>query len=103
MSIAAHRVVQDLRTDNLLYARRLDVKYHKEIELGKLYIIDFSESRQLSRGPGQQLPIDLPDSYIQKPLDMQRFDPYSFDVYCLGMVIDVTLAVRILFGRVCRS
>ena len=103
VSIAAHGVVQDLRSDNLLYARRRDVEYHKEIELGKLYIIDFSESRQLSLGPGQQPPIHLPQSIIPKPLDMQRFDPYSFDVYCLGMVIDVTLAVRILFGRVCRS
>ena len=87
----------------MLLVRNRDVQRHKYVQLGKVYIIDFSESRQLSRGPGQQLPIDLPDSYIQKPLDMQRFDPYSFDVYCLGMVIDVTLAVRILFGRVCRS
>ena len=99
----AHDVMQDIRLDNILLAQKRDVEYHKNIELGKVYIIDFSESRQLSHGPGQQLPIDLPDSYIQKPRDMQRFDPYSFDVYCLGMVIDVTLAVRILFGRVCRS
>ena len=87
----------------MLLVRNRDVQRHKYVQLGKVYIIDFSESRQLSHGPGQQLPIDLPDSYIQKPRDMQRFDPYSFDVYCLGMVIDVTLAVRILFGRVCRS
>ena len=95
VSIAAHGVVQDLRPDNLLYARRRDVEYHKEIELGKLYIIDFSESRQLSLGPGRQLPVDLPQSIIPKPLDMQRLDPYAFDVYCLGMVVDVSLAVRV--------
>ena len=89
-----------MRPDNLLYARRWDVKYHKEIELGNLYIIDFSESRQLGFGPGQQPPIDLPKSIIPKPLDMQRLDPYTFDVYCLGMVIDVTLTVCIFFKRV---
>ena len=98
VSIAAHGVVQDLRPDNLLYARRRDVEYHKEIELGKLYIIDFSESRQLSLGPGRQLPVDLPQSIIPKPLDMQRLDPYAFDVYCLGMVVDVSLAVRVPSG-----
>ena len=96
--IAAHDVVQDLRSDNLLYAREWEVKYHKEIVLGKLYIIDFSESRQLSLGPGQQPPIDLPKSIIPKPLDMQRLDPYAFDVYCLGMVIDMSLTVRVPSG-----
>ena len=96
VSLAAHGVVQDLRPDNLLYARRLDVKYHKEIELGKLYIIDFSESRQLQLGPSHQPPIDLPQSIIPKPLKMQRLDPYSFDVYCLGIVLNSLLNVRVL-------
>ena len=93
----AHDVMQDIRLDNILLAQKRDVEYHKNIELGKVYIIDFSESRQLGLGPGQQLPIDLPRSIIPKPLDMQRLDPYTFDVYCLGTVLDETLDVRFLF------
>ncbi|KAI0718440.1 hypothetical protein C8T65DRAFT_827656 [Cerioporus squamosus] len=62
-----------------------------DLELNKVYIIDFSESRQLQLGPGKQPPIDLPRSIIPKPLDMQRLDPYSFDVYCLGRVLYTTL------------
>ena len=77
--------------------RNRDVQRHKYVQLGKVYIIDFSESRQLGLGPGQQLPIDLPRSIIPKPLDMQRLDPYTFDVYCLGTVLDETLDVRFLF------
>ncbi|RDX46417.1 hypothetical protein OH76DRAFT_1406924 [Lentinus brumalis] len=89
-----HRIVHlDLRFDNLVLTQRWDVEYHKDLELGKVYIIDFSESRQLPLGPRQQPPIDLPQSIIPKPLDMQRFDPYSFDVYCIGRVLDATLTL----------
>ena len=84
-----------MRPDNLLVAERWDAQDHKNLENGKIYIIDFSESRQLHLGPGEQLPIDLPQSVTPKPLGMQHFDPYSFDVYCLGDVFDYTLAVRV--------
>ncbi|RPD65166.1 hypothetical protein L226DRAFT_250026 [Lentinus tigrinus ALCF2SS1-7] len=87
-----HLVHLDLRPDNLLFAEAWDVKCHKELEIDKIYIIDFSESHQLSLGPGQQRPIDLPQSILPKPLNMQRFDPYSFDVYCLGSVLNHTLS-----------
>ena len=92
----AHDVMQDIRLDNILLAQKRDVKYHKNIELGKVYIIDFSESRQLQLGPSHQPPIDLPQSIIPKPLKMQRLDPYSFDVYCLGRVLNSLLNVRVL-------
>ena len=85
-----------MRFDNLLLAQQRDIEYHKELEVGKVYIIDFSESRQLQLGPSHQPPIDLPQSIIPKPLKMQRLDPYSFDVYCLGRVLDSTLEVRVL-------
>ncbi|RPD65167.1 hypothetical protein L227DRAFT_203523 [Lentinus tigrinus ALCF2SS1-6] len=81
----------DLRLSNLLLARHEDVEYHKELELGKVYIVDFSESQLLHLGPAQQPAIDLPQSIIPKPLEMQHFDPYSFDVYCLGIVLENTL------------
>lgn len=87
--------MQDLRFDNLLLTTRWDVEYHKGLELDKVYIIDFSESWRLRLGPGQQPPIDLPQSIIPKPHNMQRFDPYSFDVYCLGRVLESTLIVRL--------
>ncbi|RPD79429.1 hypothetical protein L226DRAFT_531238, partial [Lentinus tigrinus ALCF2SS1-7] len=80
----------DLRLDNLLISQPKDVRYHEELELGKVYIVDFSESRLLHLEPGRQPAIDLPQSIIPKPLEMERLDPYSFDVYCLGIVLENT-------------
>ncbi|RPD72941.1 hypothetical protein L226DRAFT_141782 [Lentinus tigrinus ALCF2SS1-7] len=65
--------------------------FHKEVEAGKIYIIDFDLSKRLERGPGQQHAIELPESFYEPPLGMTRFDPYSWDVYCTGKLFDRTV------------
>lgn len=61
---------------------------------GKVYLIDFHTSRQLSLGPGQQPPIVLPPSQEEKPSGVTTLDPYSFDVYCAGKLMQELLHVR---------
>nr|VWO99434.1 Uncharacterized protein [Ganoderma boninense] len=48
---------------------------------GKVYLIDFGQSRQLALGPGCHPPIVLPSSQVKKPAGVTMFDPYSFDVH----------------------
>ncbi|KAI0751751.1 hypothetical protein C8Q80DRAFT_595690 [Daedaleopsis nitida] len=76
----------DFVTDNLLLARKHDVEFHRglPIEVGKVYIMDFGESQQYKLGPGQQPAIKLPPSHIAAPSGMTHFDPYSWDVLCVG-------------------
>ncbi|KAM5541233.1 hypothetical protein V8D89_005162 [Ganoderma adspersum] len=54
---------------------------------GKVYIIDFHTSQKLPLGPGVQFPIVLPPSQEKKPSGMTTLDPYSFDVYCAGRLM----------------
>ena len=61
---------------------------------GKVYIVDFGQSRQLALGPGRQPPIVLPPSQTQKPGDVTALDPYSFDVYCAGRLMERCLKVN---------
>ncbi|KAI0746346.1 hypothetical protein C8Q80DRAFT_767529 [Daedaleopsis nitida] len=69
----------------LTYIKGLD-DTHKGVELNKIYIIDYGESLQLELGPGQQPAVDLPPSQIPKPDGITRLDPYSWDMYCVGLV-----------------
>ncbi|KAM5541240.1 hypothetical protein V8D89_005169 [Ganoderma adspersum] len=57
-------------------------------EAGRVYIIDFDRSRQLELGPGRQPPIELPSTQFKPPLQMKAFDPYSWDVYCMGKLFE---------------
>ncbi|KAI0751756.1 hypothetical protein C8Q80DRAFT_1159182 [Daedaleopsis nitida] len=76
----------DFVTDNLLLAPQWAVECHKNVplELGKVYIMDFGESQQYELGPGRQPAIKLPPSHITPPNDMTHFDPYSWDMLCVG-------------------
>ncbi|KAI0751754.1 hypothetical protein C8Q80DRAFT_595434 [Daedaleopsis nitida] len=76
----------DFVTDNLLLASHWAVEYHKNLpfEMGKIYIMDFGESQQYELGPGRQPAIKLPPSHITPPNGMTHFDPYSWDVLCVG-------------------
>ncbi|KAI0774129.1 hypothetical protein C8Q74DRAFT_1268333 [Fomes fomentarius] len=66
------------------------------IEAGKIHIIDFGESRQFETGPGHQPAVDLiPGHRIDPPLPgMTRLDPYSWDIYCLGLMLRSMLESR---------
>ena len=70
------------------------VAHFKELEAGKVYIIDFDRSRRFELGPGSQTAVDLPATGQHAPLDMKRFDPYSWDVYCVGKVFERIAKVR---------
>ena len=72
----------------VLIATEREVVFHKQVEAGKIYIIDFDTSKRFERGPGHQHAIDMPECAYKPPLGMTRFDPYSWDVYCTGMLFE---------------
>ncbi|KAI0751749.1 hypothetical protein C8Q80DRAFT_1098996 [Daedaleopsis nitida] len=76
----------DFVTDNLLLMNERSVRAHPNLplELDKIYIMDFGESQQFELGPGRQPAIKLPPSHIAPPNGMTHFDPYSWDVLCVG-------------------
>lgn len=79
---------QDIAVSNFVLASVQGVDdTHRGVEFNKIYIIDYSESLQLKLGPGQQPAMDLPPSQIPKPDGITRLDPYSWDMYCVGMVL----------------
>ncbi len=82
----------------ILIATEEHVAFHKDVEAGKIYIIDFDRSKRLEKGPGRQYAIDLPETCCKPPLGMTRFDPYSWDVYCTGILFDAVVKVGLLLG-----
>ncbi|KAI0632473.1 hypothetical protein C8Q77DRAFT_1125892 [Trametes polyzona] len=78
----------DICHGNTLVAREEDSQIHKGIVAGKVYLIDFHTSRQLSSGPGVQRAIRLPCTQVPPPPGVERLDPYSWDVYCLGRLLE---------------
>ncbi|KAI0716410.1 hypothetical protein C8Q76DRAFT_724134 [Earliella scabrosa] len=82
----AHIAHLDVSVTNMLIAHDEEsVKQYQGLEHKKIYIIDFNVSRQLDLGPGQQPAIELPGSQCPKPNGLTRLDPYSWDMYCVGM------------------
>lgn len=63
------------------------------VPLGRLYIIDFEMARHLPLGPRAQGPVQLTGALIQAPLGVSRFDPYAWDMYCVGVLFDEVLEV----------
>ena len=78
----------------MLYGLPDDAAIDTRIVDGKLYIIDFHTSQQLALGPGRQPPIALPPSQVEKPPGVTALDPYSFDVYASGRLMQHILTVR---------
>ncbi|KAL7284503.1 hypothetical protein ACG7TL_001794 [Trametes sanguinea] len=73
---------------NILVADpRVGACYDK-IKPYRLYIIDFDTSRQFDLGPGEQHAIELPETQTQPPNGITHFNPYSWDVYCMGRVFE---------------
>lgn len=81
------RCGQDLKVDNTVIATEKTVKYHKHLEVDKIYIIDFGHSRRFELGPRAQPPVDLENLAINEQLGVTRLDPYSWDVMCLGVTL----------------
>ncbi|KAM5541292.1 hypothetical protein V8D89_005221 [Ganoderma adspersum] len=76
----------DLCYCNVMVALKDTEEKYPQTKAGRVYIIDFDRSRQLALGPGRQPAIELPSTQYQHPLQMTSFDPYSWDVYCMGML-----------------
>ena len=73
--------MQDICSGNVRSASQYHAATDARLVAGKVYLIDFGQSRQLALGPGRQPPIVLPSSQVKKPAGVTTFDPYSFDVY----------------------
>ncbi|KAJ8462841.1 hypothetical protein ONZ51_g10643 [Trametes cubensis] len=67
--------------------------YHALLQLDRIYIYDFNTSRQFARGPGYQHAITLPETQVSPPNGLTHFDPYSWDVYCLGHLMNELMDV----------
>ncbi|KAI0768325.1 hypothetical protein BD413DRAFT_134966 [Trametes elegans] len=76
----------DICTGNVLAAHSGAPSGCYKLVHGRVYIIDFDSARQLELGPGVQGAITLPETQMEPPDGLQHFDPYSWDVYCLGHV-----------------
>ncbi|OJT02685.1 hypothetical protein TRAPUB_6759 [Trametes pubescens] len=89
-----HIVHMDICPGNLLTANPRHASAHQTIVADRLYIIDFGQSRQFALGPGVQRAITLPETQMDPPNDLLHFDPYSWDVYCIGRTMDYFMSVR---------
>ncbi|KAM5541246.1 hypothetical protein V8D89_005175 [Ganoderma adspersum] len=81
----------DLCFDNVAYGTPYHSAPDSRLVEGKVYFIDFHASLQLALGPGRQPPILLPSSQEEKPPGVITLDPYSFDMYCTGKLLQYTL------------
>ncbi|PIL34780.1 hypothetical protein GSI_02567 [Ganoderma sinense ZZ0214-1] len=77
----------DICFSNIASASPYQASTDARLVAEKVYLIDFHTSQQLALGPGLQPPILLSPSQVDKPLDVTTLDPYSFDVYCAGKVL----------------
>ncbi|KAL1950782.1 hypothetical protein VTO73DRAFT_5906 [Trametes versicolor] len=78
----------DICDGNTLVATDYEARMDSRLVAWRAYIIDFGTSRQLTLGPGVQPAIPLRYAQVPRPLDMDYFDPYSWDVYCLGKLFE---------------
>lgn len=60
-----------------------------------MYIIDFESALHLPQGPGMQHPVELPPSALSS-LGRTHFDPYAWDMYCVGKLFDDTIKVCVV-------
>ncbi|PIL34808.1 hypothetical protein GSI_02595 [Ganoderma sinense ZZ0214-1] len=86
----------DIYAPNVVAASEDDAKRDARLTAGRVYLIDFETSRQFEHGPGVQTAVPLPNTHVIPPLDMKVFDPFSWDVYCLGKTLDIM--VQRVFG-----
>ncbi|KAI0628803.1 hypothetical protein C8Q77DRAFT_1145482 [Trametes polyzona] len=83
-----HRIAHmDFCLQNFLVATHVEAAVHDKIVAQKIYIIDYDRSRRFDHGPGAQRAVKLPSTQIRPPNGATRLDPYSWDVFCLGRVM----------------
>ena len=57
------------------------------------YIIDFDRARNLELKPGAHGAIALPSTVCRPPPGITHLDPYSWDVYCAGNLLQELVEV----------
>lgn len=83
--------------DNTVVALETAVKFHPQLELGKIYIIDFGFACRFELGPGQQPAVDLGHLTLSRRYHIAQLDPFAWDVLCMGETLARFLRVQILF------
>ncbi|PIL34802.1 hypothetical protein GSI_02589 [Ganoderma sinense ZZ0214-1] len=78
----------DIFAFNVVSATAKDARLDARLTAGRVYLIDFESCQQFEHGPGVQDPVPLPNTHVDPPLAMKSFDPFSWDVYCLGMTLE---------------
>ena len=96
-------MAQDLCYGNVMAALEDTEKEYPRTKAGRVYIIDFDRSRQLDLGQGRQSPVELPSTQYKHPLQMTSFDPYSWDVYCMGKLFERLTNVCLVSLSLCLS
>ena len=91
--VAHHACLQDLCYPNVLAASKREAAYDPRVKAGKLYIIDFDRARKLELKPGAQGAIALPSTVCRPPPGITHLDPYSWDVYCAGNLLQELVEV----------
>ena len=91
--VAHHACSQDLCYPNVLAASKREAAYDPRVTAGKLYIIDFDRARRLELKPGAQGAIALPSTVCRPPPGITHLDPYSWDVYCAGNLLQELVEV----------
>ncbi|KAI0357958.1 hypothetical protein OH77DRAFT_1318258 [Trametes cingulata] len=81
----------DLCIGNVAVAYRQRATSYKGVTPNRVYIIDYDTAKQFALGPGHQRAIILPDTQITPPNESRVFDPYSWDIYCLGRLFELML------------
>ncbi|KAI0629595.1 kinase-like domain-containing protein [Trametes polyzona] len=84
----------DLCPGNLLFQSPRNLAPNVRGQHGNIYIIDYGASQHFPSGPGVQPAITLPETQVEPPRDLKVFDPYSWDVYCLGQILEVMISLR---------
>ncbi|PIL34804.1 hypothetical protein GSI_02591 [Ganoderma sinense ZZ0214-1] len=86
----------DIFEPNAVAATETDAKRDPRLTAGRVYLIDFESCQQFEHGPGVQTAVPLPNTHVEPPLGMKSFDPFSWDVYCLGMTLEYITQRRFL-------
>ncbi|KAI0643070.1 hypothetical protein C8Q79DRAFT_916459 [Trametes meyenii] len=84
-----HRIVHmDICSGNTAAACSREVQEHPHLTEEKMYFIDFETAQRLSASPGIQGAVSLPETQVVPPDGMDRMDPYSWDMFCVGKLFE---------------
>ncbi|KAI0768315.1 hypothetical protein BD413DRAFT_614629 [Trametes elegans] len=80
--------VLDICGGNMVVSGAAHASLTKGLVPCRVYIIDYDTARQLELDSGARPAISLPETQVSLPGGLKNFDPYSWDVYCLGLLLE---------------